>query len=469
MAATKIFPITATEAKALAYIANPEKTDNGRLIFTSGCSDDPYQASRDFEEVRRNGTGLNTVLSQHFIQSFSPGEITPERALEIGKELCEKFLKGEYQYFLAVHTDKASVHLHCIFNNVNMFDGRTFETHENRRTSQKDRSFQKLRDLSDEICKRHFLSVIQHPETSKGKSYWEWDMNRQGVSWKAKLKYAIDQVVKESDNFEDFLEKCKVHGILVEYNPEHKIDLKFMLAEQRERNPRAKFTRARTLGWYYETEQIRRRIDEYKGGMIYTPRTKIRQTVSAQTQENKFIRDSISRGNMKVASIAKNIITQYGIEPEELSNAALAAFAKKGKLADELNTLKTQIEDLTAQLKVLKKYRKVKSVAAELKTLSGRQAQKYRKEHSSELNDYGNCRQQILEWYPSGRIPSVEQMEQKINALRRERSQKNEEYMAVKQKSGDLAKAQRDIEEYLKNERKAQEQNRRRKKNGDLE
>ncbi len=294
-------------------------------------------------------------------------------------------------------------------------------------------------------------------------------MNRQGVSWKAKLKYAIDQVVKESDNFEDFFEKCKAHGILVEYNPKHKIDLKFMLAEQRERNPRAKFTRARTLGWYYETEQIRRRIDEYKGGMIYTPRTKIRQTVSAQVQENKFIRDSISRGNMKVASIAKNIITQYGIEPEELSNAALAALAKKGKLADELNTLKTQIEDLTAQLKVLKKYRKVKGVAAELKTLSGRQAQKYRKEHSSELNDYGNCRQQILEWYSSGHIPSVEQMEQKINALRRERSQKNEEYMAVKQKSGDLAKAQRDIEEYLRNERKAQEQNRKRKKNGDLE
>ena len=85
MATTKIFPITATEAKALAYIANPEKTDNGRLIFTSGCSDDPYQASRDFEEVRKGGTGLNTVLSQHFVQSFAPGEITPERALQMGK------------------------------------------------------------------------------------------------------------------------------------------------------------------------------------------------------------------------------------------------------------------------------------------------------------------------------------------------------------------------------------------------
>ena len=99
MATTKLFPIKATEAKALAYIANPEKTDNGRLIFTYGCSFNPVQASKDFAEIRKSGTGLNTVLSQHFIQSFVPNEITPERALEIGKELCEKFLKGEYQYF----------------------------------------------------------------------------------------------------------------------------------------------------------------------------------------------------------------------------------------------------------------------------------------------------------------------------------------------------------------------------------
>lgn len=469
MAATKIFPITATEAKALAYIANPEKTDNGRLIFTSGCSDDPYQASRDFDEIRARGTGLHTVLSQHFIQSFSPGEITPEQALEVGRELCERFLKNEYQYFLAVHTDKANVHLHCIFNNVNMWNGRTFETNENRRVTQKDRSYQKLRDLSDEICRKHNLSVIQHPETGKGKSYWEWDMNRQGLSWKAKLKYAIDQVIKESENFEDFLEKCKAHGILVEYNPEHKIDLKFMLAEHRERNPRAKFTRARTLGWYYETEQIRRRIDEYKGGMIYTPRTKIRQTVSAQAQENKFIRDSISRGNMKVANIAKNIITQYGIEPENIRPAALTAYAYRGKLLSELNTMKTEIEDLTAQLKVLKKYRKVKGVAEELKTLSGRQAQKFRKDHHSELNEYGQCRQQILEWYPDRKLPTADSLEQKINAFLQGRSQKNIEFQTANQKSKDLADAQRTIEEFLRQERNAQEQNRKRKKNGDLE
>lgn len=67
----------------------------------------------------------------------------------------------------------------------------------------KERAWKKLIDLSDEVCKRHHLDVIEHPERTKGKSHWEWDMNRQGLSWKAKLKYTIDQVVKASEDFDD--------------------------------------------------------------------------------------------------------------------------------------------------------------------------------------------------------------------------------------------------------------------------
>ncbi len=122
---------------------------------------------------------------------------------------------------------------------------------------------------------------------------------------------------------------------------------------------------------------------------------------------------------------------------------------------------------MTAQLKVLKKYRKVKGVAEELKTLSGRQEKKFQKEHSSELQEYGECRKQILEWYPSGTIPKVEQLEQKINVLKQDRSQKNGEYKAFKQKSDDLAKAKQEIESYLKNEREVSQQ--KKKKRNDLE
>lgn len=111
----------------------------------------------------------------------------------------------------------------------------------------------------------------------------------------------------------------------------------------------------------------------------------------------------------------------------------------------------------------------MKSVQEELKNLSGRQAQKFRKEHNSELKSYGESRSQILEWYPDGHIPAAELLEQKINALIGERLQKNDEYKSVKKKAEDLSKAQRTIEEFLRNEREVQEQKRRKNKNGDLE
>ena len=467
MAATKIFPITATTAKALAYIAADSKTDNGRLISTYMCSRDPDKAAKDFAEVTATGTGRSTVLAQHFIMSFKPGEVTPERAMEIGKEMCEKYLKDQYQYFLAVHTDKGHVHLHCIFNNTNLINGLTFETLENRRFTEKDRSYNKLRTLADEVCKRHHLSVIDHPERTKGKSYWEWDMNRQGLSWKAKLKYTIDQVIKESEDFDDFLRKCADFGVLVEYNPDHKIDLKFMLAEQKELNPRAKFTRAKTLGWYYETRQIKDRIAQYHGVMTYTPRTKVK--VITKKPPNKFVQDAIDRGNMKLASIAKNVIAEYGVEPEQIRPAAISAYAHSRHLLSELNTMKTEIDDLKFKLSVLRKYRKLKVYGEELKTLSGGAAKKYRKEHSAELTEYGQIRTQVLELYPSGQIPTVESLEKKINALIQERSEKDLQFREADKRARDLADAQRTIEEFLRQERDEQQQDRKRKKNGDLE
>ena len=462
MATTKIFPIHEDVEGSLAYIANPEKTDNGRIVYAFGCSEKPSRAAKDFAEIRSR---RSTVLAQHFNVSFKPGEITPERALEVGKEICTKFLDDQYQFLLTVHVDKQHIHLHCVFNNTNLINGYTFQTLNNQGKIS-ERMWKKLRDTSDEVCKRHHLNVIQHPEMGKGKSRWEWDMSRQGLSWKAKLKYAIDQVVKESENFEDFLARCADFGILYEYNPDHKIDLKFMLAEQKEHNPRAKFTRSRTLGWFYETEQIKSRIAQYQGCMVYVPRTKIK-VVTPKVEENRFVRDAIDRGNMKVASVAKNIIAQYGVEPEEIRNAAISAYAHSRRLVSELNNLKTEIEDLEVKLKVLKKYREVKHYGEELKALSGRAEKKYRKEHSAELAEYGKIRTQVFELYPSGHIPTVEKLEKSITALRDKISEMNTEFNKADKKARELADAQRTIEEYLRQEQSRDQQ--KRKKRNDLE
>lgn len=116
-------------------------------------------SEKDFLDVRNSiGTGRGKIFAQHIIQSFKTNEITPEKAFEIGSELCDKFLKFEYQFLFAVHTDMKNIHCHILFNNVNMVNGKTFETLEDRGK----KSWKTLRRISDEICQKHGLSVIEN-------------------------------------------------------------------------------------------------------------------------------------------------------------------------------------------------------------------------------------------------------------------------------------------------------------------
>lgn len=280
---------------------------------------------------------------------------------------------------------------------------------------------------------------------SKGKCYWEWDMSRQGLSWKTKLKFAIDQVVKQSEDFSDFLLKCAENGIIVEYNPEHKIDLKFILAEQKERNPRAKFTRAKTLGWFCETEQIKKCIEQYKGAMIYVPKSKIR-VITPKADENKYIRDAIDRANMKLTSKALNILTKYGLTPDEAKKAAVQAFSRRTVLAQELNHLADEIREREEQVEIIKKLRELRPIYTEYKSLTGRKKEKYRKSYDALLQEYHENNQKNLKWYPDSHTPTAERIESRIEELYAERAKKNAEYNAANQKAMELSQASVEIE-----------------------
>ena len=202
-----------------------------------------------------------------------------------------------------------------------------------------------------------------------------------------------------------------------------------------------------------------------KGILTYTPPSKIK-AITTESVTNKFIQDAIARGNMKIASIAKNILTQYDVSPENMRLAAMQAYAQKGKLSAELNRLQTEIQDSKAVLKVLKRYHKVRGIHAELNNLSGRKEKKFREQNSYELQEYKEVSHQLLEWFPYKHLPKVDELEQKITVLIQERNDKHELYKQASQKSKDLAKAQQTIEEYLKQERN---QPQKKKNKGELE
>ena len=191
------------------------------------------------------------------IQSFAPGEVTPEQAMQIGEELCDRYLKGDYQYVIAVHHDKSHLHCHVIFNNTNLYNGLSFTTEHNQ-GRKSERAWAELREISDEICADHGISVISEPEKGHGVSHVERDMQKEGKSWKDKLRVRIAEVMLYSRDFKDFLEKCSECGIEYVYKPSNKVKLKFRLSGDGQQ----KFTRADTLGADFTPERIAEQIAE---------------------------------------------------------------------------------------------------------------------------------------------------------------------------------------------------------------
>lgn len=189
------------------------------------------------------------------IQSFAYDEVTPEQAMQIGEELCDRYLKGDYQYVLAVHTDKQHTHIHGIFNNTNLYNGLSFTTEHNQ-GKKTERAWAELRQISDEICKEHGISVIE--PKGKGVSHFERDMQIEGKSWKDKLRAKIAEVAFYSKSFDDFLQRCTECGIEYVYKPQNKVKLKFRLSGEGQQ----KFTRADTLGDEYTTEKLAESIQQ---------------------------------------------------------------------------------------------------------------------------------------------------------------------------------------------------------------
>ena len=163
MAITKIHAIKSTLSKAILYIENPDKTAGQTLV--SGYNTEPQTASFDFAitaAMAHKGKSFQNkrsgILAYHLIQSFSPDDdVTPERAHELGRKLAMEFTDGKFEFVVATHINKDSIHNHIIINAVSFYDYKKLRTVPYR-------TAQQIRSISDRLCMEAQLSVIKDPQ-----------------------------------------------------------------------------------------------------------------------------------------------------------------------------------------------------------------------------------------------------------------------------------------------------------------
>ncbi|HBM5450722.1 TPA: relaxase/mobilization nuclease domain-containing protein [Enterococcus faecium] len=221
MAVTKIHQIKTTLNKAIGYITNPEKTNNGMLVSSYNCQSQfaevEMQMTREYaREVKGDyrKVGGSEVLAHHLIQSFSPEDkVTPELAHELGRQLIDELTEGKFEYVIATHIDQEHIHNHIIFNSVSFYDLKKFR-------SQPYRTANKIKEISNRICAEHDLSLSPKKEKLKD-SYKSYSNRRNNTSFRSEIRKRLTMCLNESTSWEEFEEKADHLGVNIDRKGKH--------------------------------------------------------------------------------------------------------------------------------------------------------------------------------------------------------------------------------------------------------
>ena len=232
MATTKILPVRKRLKDCLDYAANPKKTEIFRgdaldrlmhytqnedktehQLYVTGFNCDPQNACLIMEATKRRwhkDIGHGNV-GYHIIQSFKPGEASPDQVHQIGCELARRCLADRFECTVSTHLDKGHLHNHIVVNSVSFMDGKMFR-------NDFKTYYQGIRQTSDDLCRQNQLSVIE--TDGRGISYGEWRNRREGKpTLRGMVKADVEMALAESTDFDDFVGKLQKMGYEVKYGP----------------------------------------------------------------------------------------------------------------------------------------------------------------------------------------------------------------------------------------------------------
>lgn len=437
MAVTKIKAIRGTLSKAIAYILNPEKTDEKLLVSSYGCASET--AAREFEWTRKiaEQKGMNPVriIARHVIQSFEIGEVTPELAHEIGKQFADEILGGKYEYVLTTHIDKDHVHNHLIFNAVDFVDYHAYKSYK--------RIYYDMREVSDRLCKENGLSVIP-PSQNKGMGYKEYTEAKRGTSWKQKLKQTIDRLVITAKDYDDFLRLMQEAGYEIKTGKY----ISFR-AEGQER-----FTRSKTIGENYTEERIKERI----AGR--TPRRNRRQTVPKGISLIGDIQERIrlidSKGYeykakltiLKEAARTLNYLTEKNLlQYADLEKKVEDVHSSYDRTGKELKGVEARLREIQPLIKIISNYQRLKPVYDAFQKAKDKPG--FKAKHEAELVIFEAARSTLLAMQGDEKLPSMKTLQAEQQRLLEEQQRLYDERAKLKKEVKQIETIKSNVDTFL--------------------
>ena len=229
---------------ALDYAANRDKTEQSCFESSYACTLET--AFADMRQTKERWHKSGGVQGYHLVQSFAAGEVSPELAHQIAKELADRVLGGRYEYVIGTHLNTGHIHSHIVWNSVSCVDGKKYRSNYKSYVTE-------IRAVSDELCRKYKLFVIDTENSHHvAKPYAEWlaEKNNQ-PTWRTAIRQDVDEAIQQSLTWRQFLTVLDRKGYEVRMGRKYPV----LRPPGKER-----FVRFKTLGKRYTPEAIQTRI-----------------------------------------------------------------------------------------------------------------------------------------------------------------------------------------------------------------
>ena len=453
MATTRIMPLHVgkgrTESRAISdiidYVANPKKTDNGRLITGYAC--DSRTADAEFLLAKRQYIsstgrvrGADDVIAYHVRQSFKPGEITPEEANWLGVEFAKRFTKGNHAFVVCTHIDKSHVHNHIIWSAVNMECERKFRNFWG--------STRAIRRLSDTICIENGLSIVENPKPH-GKSYNKWLGDQVKPSHRELLRIAIDNALEQKPaDLNELLKLLRESGCEVSRRGK---------SYRLKRPGWDKVARLDSLGKGYTLEDL---LAVLSGQKEHTPRKKpVLQADLLKVNLLVDIQAKLQAGkgagyarwakvfNLKQMAQTMNYLSEHNLlEYAVLEEKAAAATAHHNELSAQIKVAEKRMAEIAVLRTHIVNYAKTREVYVAYRKAG--YSKKFRQEHEEEILLH-QAAKNAFDDMGVKKLPKVKELQVEYAKLLEEKKKIYAEYRHSREEMRELLTAKANVDRLL--------------------
>ena len=278
------------------------------------------------------------------------------------------------------------------------------------------RCYRELRQLSDEICKEHGLSVIP-PSQNKGMDYKEYTEAKRGTSWKQKLKQTIDRLVITAKNYDDFLRLMQEAGYEIKTGKY----ISFR-AEGQER-----FTRSKTIGENYTEERIKERI----------------RLIDSRGYEYKAKLTILKEAARTLNYLTENNLLQYA-DLEKKVEDVHSSYDRTGK---ELKGVEARLREVQPLIKNISNYQRLKPVYDAFQ--KAKDKPDFKAKHEAELVIFDAARSTLLAIQGDEKLPSLKTLQAEQAQLFEEQERLYAERNRLKKEAKQIETIKSNVDTFL--------------------